>query len=216
MGTAGREHRHSNKDSVFRSNAFPSLPHWTRLTDPPKKNPGFLRDVLGLEGFLLPDLSENFPLSLHHTVLYCSQVVSRVVRAVSVLGALMYKAGMPECLTSQQLIVPSEDSSSLNYWMIPGSCLSQLQSCCCSPRLRLAGCTHGRTVLMLTVVLLTCSYIWANSSQQSWCNILYWQAYNKNMTCMSWSYFFHIHYFTYFKKLSFRDLFSICGLWTIL
>lgn len=73
---------------------FPSLPHCTRLTDPPKKNPGFLRDVLG--AFLLPDLSENFSLSLHHTVLYCSQVVSWLDRVVSVLGAGMYKAGMPE------------------------------------------------------------------------------------------------------------------------
>lgn len=57
--------------------------------------------------------------------------------------------------------------------------------------------------------LLTCSYNWANSSEQSWCIIFYWQAHNKNETCMSRSYFCHIHYFTYFKKLSFTDLFSI-------
>lgn len=181
MGTAGMECRDINNDSVFRSNAFPSLPQWTRLTDPPKKNLGFLRGVLGLEAFLLPDLSENFFLSLHHTVLYCNQLVSRAVRTVSVLGALMYKAGMPKWLTSQQLIVPSEAPSSLNYCMILGSFFPTAELLLqpkvipsFTPWPKLAGCTCSRTVLILTVLLLTCLCIWANSSEQSWCIIFYW------------------------------------------
>lgn len=48
MSTTGMEYRDGSNDSGARSNTFVSVPHYTRLTDPLKKKPVFLMDMLGL------------------------------------------------------------------------------------------------------------------------------------------------------------------------
>lgn len=89
MGITGMSYRDGSNDSGARSSTFASVPHYARLTDPPKKKHMLLWDMLGLEGCPAARSEwQHLCTSLHISALHCAALhrnSAQEVRAVSVL-----------------------------------------------------------------------------------------------------------------------------------